>query len=289
MTPSACGADLPPASPPCSRLSSSSPARNWPICPVWLDWAGLGPREIAIVTAAPLFVRVAATPVIAFAADRSGDHRRFLIGLSWAALAALVVLAQSRGFWPILAADAGLRRRLDHHHAAHRDRGNGRGQGCRPRLWPHAAVGVAQLHRRQLLRRLGGRALGSRQRHLAHRRWRGADDGRRARTRSDPSASVASKTATRPPRLELSGALPLLSSRAFLLLLVAGGAVQAAHAVLYTFGTLHWRAQGLSAELCGLLVGHLGRRRDRALRLLRRGGEARRRNAADRPRRRAQP
>ena len=40
---------------------------------VWLDWAGLGPREIAIVTAAPLFVRIAATPVIAFAADRSGD------------------------------------------------------------------------------------------------------------------------------------------------------------------------------------------------------------------------
>ena len=61
------------------------------------------------------------------------------------------------------------------------------------------------------------------------------------------------ETATRQPRLELSGALPLLSSRAFLLLLVAGGAVQAAHAVLYTFSTLHWRAQGLSAELCGLL------------------------------------
>jgi len=61
------------------------------------------------------------------------------------------------------------------------------------------------------------------------------------------------QAATSPPRLELSGALSLLSSRVFLLLLVAGGAVQAAHAVLYTFSTLHWRAQGLSAEWCGLL------------------------------------
>ena len=66
---------------------------------MWLDWAGLGPREIAIVTAAPLFVRVAATPVIAFAADRAGDHRRFLIVLAWAALAALLVLRRRAGFW----------------------------------------------------------------------------------------------------------------------------------------------------------------------------------------------
>src|SRR5205814_1219365 len=79
---------------------------NLPFLPVWLDWAGLGPREIAIITATPLFVRVAVTPAIAFAADRAGDHRRFLIGLSWAGLAALVVLAQSREFWAILACTA---------------------------------------------------------------------------------------------------------------------------------------------------------------------------------------
>ena len=48
-------------------------------------------------------MRVAVTPVIAFAADRAGDHRRFLIGLSWAGLAALLVLTQARGFWAILA------------------------------------------------------------------------------------------------------------------------------------------------------------------------------------------
>jgi PPP family 3-phenylpropionic acid transporter len=59
------------------------------------------------------------------------------------------------------------------------------------------------------------------------------------------------KAATSPPRLDLAGALGLLRSRIFLVFLLAGGAVQAAHAVLYTFGTLHWQAQGLSAEWCG--------------------------------------
>ena len=75
---------------------------NLPYLPVWLDWRGLGPREIAIITAAPLFVRVVVTPAIAFAADRAGDHRRFLIVLSWVGLAALIALSQSAGFWPIL-------------------------------------------------------------------------------------------------------------------------------------------------------------------------------------------
>jgi PPP family 3-phenylpropionic acid transporter len=61
------------------------------------------------------------------------------------------------------------------------------------------------------------------------------------------------KAATSPPRLELAGALGLLGSRTFLLFLLAAGAVQAAHAVLYTFGTLHWRALGLTTAWCGAL------------------------------------
>ena len=75
---------------------------NLPYFPVWLDWQGLGPREIAAITAVPLFVRVLVTPAIAFAADRAGDHRLFLIVLSWGGLAALLALSQSAGFWPIL-------------------------------------------------------------------------------------------------------------------------------------------------------------------------------------------
>ena len=67
-----------------------------PYLPVWLDWIGLGAREIAIIAAAPTLVRIAVTPAIAFAADRSADHRRFLVALAWGALAAALSLPSAR-------------------------------------------------------------------------------------------------------------------------------------------------------------------------------------------------
>src|SRR4029450_1520022 len=74
-----------------------------PYLPVWLDWAGLRASEIAVITGTPLIVRVAVTPIIAFAADRVGDHRKFLIGLAWLGLGGFVALGQSGSFLPILA------------------------------------------------------------------------------------------------------------------------------------------------------------------------------------------
>ena len=61
------------------------------------------------------------------------------------------------------------------------------------------------------------------------------------------------KAATSPPRLSLAEAVGLLGSRTFLIFLVAAGLVQAAHAVFYTFGTLHWRDLGLSTGWSGAL------------------------------------
>ena len=58
-----------------------------PFMPVWLDWRGLSPGEISIVVAAPLFLRLLVTPVIAMAADHNGAHRRYLIILAWLSLA----------------------------------------------------------------------------------------------------------------------------------------------------------------------------------------------------------
>jgi MFS transporter, PPP family, 3-phenylpropionic acid transporter len=61
------------------------------------------------------------------------------------------------------------------------------------------------------------------------------------------------KAATSPPRLQFADAFGLLRSRDFVVFLLAGGAIQAAHAMFYTFGTLHWTAQGLSADWWGIL------------------------------------
>ena len=51
------------------------------------------------------------------------------------------------------------------------------------------------------------------------------------------------------------GILDLLTSRPFLLFMLAAGCCQASHAVLYSFGTLTWRAAGLSDVTISLLWG----------------------------------
>jgi MFS transporter, PPP family, 3-phenylpropionic acid transporter len=51
------------------------------------------------------------------------------------------------------------------------------------------------------------------------------------------------------------GILDLLASRPFVLFMVAAGLCQASHAVLYSFGTLTWRAAGLSDVTISLLWG----------------------------------
>lgn len=225
---------------------------NLPYLPVWLDWAGLSASEIAVITATPLIVRVGVTPIIAFAADRAGDHRRFLIGLSWAGLAGLVALAQARGFWPMLAwtivfslawttmlpltetvAMSGVM-------AAGLDYG-------RMRLWSSLSFIAASFVGGWVVARLGapaaiwlvaaGAALTVAATHALAR----------------PMGLGQLRAATDRSRLSIADAAPLLCARGFLLLLLAAGLAQASHAVFYTFGTLHWRALGLSTAWSGTL------------------------------------
>jgi MFS transporter, PPP family, 3-phenylpropionic acid transporter len=225
---------------------------NLPFLPVWLDWTGLGPREIAIVTAAPLFVRVLATPLIAFAADRAGDHRRFLVGLAWAGLCALLLLSQARGFWPMLAAMIVFAiawttiMPLTETVAMSGVRAAGLDYG-RMRLWGSVSFIAASLVGGWVIETAGAGsaiwlivAAGALTVAAAHGLERRAAPGRAG----DAHAA---------PRIDLAGALGLLRSRTFLVFLLAGGAGSAAHAVFYTFGTLHWQAQGLSAEWAGRL------------------------------------
>ncbi len=225
---------------------------NMPFLPVWLDWAGLTPSEIAIVTATPLLVRVAVTPAIAFAADRAGDHRTFLIGLAWLGLAGLLALAQSRGFWPILVftivfslswttnmplaetvAVSGVK-------AAGLDYG-------RMRLWGSLSFIAASLAGGWVIQVLGA----------ASAIWLIVAASllvvAAAHALPPPIGQGRLRAATGPPRLSLADATGLVRSRIFLIFLAAGGLTSASHAVLYTFGTLHWRAQGLSTGWSGTL------------------------------------
>jgi MFS transporter, PPP family, 3-phenylpropionic acid transporter len=225
---------------------------NTPYLPLWLDWAGLSAREIAVSTALPLAIRVAVTPAIAFAADRFGDHRGFLIGLTWVGLGALIVLSQCRSFWPILTATVVFSLAvttvmpLAETLAMRGVRSGGLDYG-RMRLWGSLSFVAMTVAGGWALQGMGAGctiwllvAAALLTLAAAHGLPRsiGQEHGEAARRR---------------PRLTLADAAGLVRSRPFVTFLVAGGAVQSAHAMLYTFGVLHWRALGLDTSWCGAL------------------------------------
>jgi PPP family 3-phenylpropionic acid transporter len=225
-----------------------------PYLPVWLDCVGLSAREIAVIVALPMVVRVIATPAIAFAADRSGNHRRFLLLLALAALAAALALGRCSSFWPILAlsllfaighttmmpltetvAMSGVR-------AAGLDYG-------RMRLWGSVSFIAASFCGGWALDRFGPPAAvwllvgGTILTALAAYSLPGMPGA----AAGQPGMAAGRR------RIGLADALALARSRFFLTFLLAAGAVQAAHAAFYTFGTLHWAAQGLSKGWSGTL------------------------------------
>lgn len=226
---------------------------HMPYLPVWLDWAGLSPSEIALLGSVPLFVRVLATPLAGFYADRWGRPALMVLILSWATFLAFVLLAQGRSFVFLLGAtivfacvwtpvlplcetvSMGVVRRF------------GLDYG-RMRLWGSVTFIITNVLGGWALERLGAPSivwmigalclLSALAAHML--------------TASDASASVA-QVGMVAPRISLSDVGSLARQRSFLFFLLATGAVQSAHAVFYVFGILHWRANGISAEWAGAL------------------------------------
>lgn len=237
-----------------------------PYLPVWLEWRGLTPGEIAIVTSAPFFLRLVATPLLAYHADRTGDHARLILMLSGIGLVAALILSQIAGFVPILLATVvfaistytvmpltetvaikGVRRGLDY---------------GRMRLWGSLTFIVASF--------AGGAAVdwagagvgiwlivgGAAATFLAALVLPANDDGSRPRRRAalEETSALEPPAAVVPRRgIDRATVVRLARNRVFLVFLLAIGAVQAAHATFYTFGAIHWRDGGLSAAWVGTL------------------------------------
>jgi MFS transporter, PPP family, 3-phenylpropionic acid transporter len=229
-----------------------------PYFPVWLDERGLSTSEIAVIAAAPMFVRILGTPVIGFAADAWGDRRRAIVVLAWMSLVAFMALGPAVGFWPIFVitlllsiattgimpltetiAMSGVRAwRLDY---------------GRMRLWGSLTFIAASFAAGMAVERAGaaivlwllagGAILTVVSAHLLPGPANNAD------------ASATAEPALAPPssRSSLGDVLALIASPAFALFIVAVGLVQAAHAVFYTFGVLHWQGQGISSGWAGVL------------------------------------
>jgi PPP family 3-phenylpropionic acid transporter len=219
-----------------------------PYLPVWLSWRRLGADQIAVLLAAPLFTRILFTPAIGFAADRLGDRRKILIGLAWGSLISFLLLWAApmllatmllainwTTIMPLIetVAVSGIRfRALDY---------------GRVRLWGSISFIVASLGAGFVIGWVGPGAvmpllvaaaglviLGV---HLL-----------------PPELTESASTRTSAPRgPKLKDAVDLFRAPLFLLFLLAASCVQASHALYYSFGSLHWRAQGIPAGAIGAL------------------------------------
>lgn len=220
-----------------------------PFFPVWLRARGLSASEISAVLALGMVVRIAASPAMAYAADRSGQRRRPILALAVGSLAAYALFAICRDVWPIalvmLLASAlfpsilpiadTLTLRLA------RERGLDYG---RVRLWGSLTFIAAS--------NLGGVGLD-----------RAGPDFVLWAILAGCTATVLAACALPEVPVRAQEAVPpsfraargLVLNPVFLLFLFSASAIQASHGVYYAFGTLHWRHLGYSDSLIGALWG----------------------------------
>ncbi len=76
---------------------------NLPFFPIWLKSKSLDDAAIGLVLAAPLLARIVANPVVTAFADRSGRARTTLLACAFAVVAGTVILGALDGFAAILA------------------------------------------------------------------------------------------------------------------------------------------------------------------------------------------
>ncbi|HWB52272.1 MAG TPA: MFS transporter [Stellaceae bacterium] len=221
-----------------------------PFWPVWLAGRGFGPREIAALFAAAIWVNVATTPLLGALADRLGRRRGMMVVLAAAALAGYAGLWNAYAFWGVLGltlvtatAQTALMPLGDSITlAAVRDRGIDYG---RVRVWGSVSFIVAAI--------ASGAALS----HAAA----GSAGGNTVLALVLAACLVlfaaclaVPRTAIRPAVASRRTAFAAVArDRRFWRFVAVAAALQASHQVYYGFGTLYWRTLGFSDAMIGVL------------------------------------
>lgn len=221
--------------------------------PVWLDWRGLRPEDIGLITALPIFARTILTPWLAARADAKSCHRSMIITMSIGSLLLALVISQVSSFWAIVLTAVPFAilistvMPLTETLAVAGVRSAGHDYG-RMRLWGSAMFLVTTVATGLLIDGYGaGITI-----------WvmvvacaaTAAAALMLPKPQPDPTPVV--------PKNQRAGAetgliMALATQPLFFLFLFAVGAVMGSHATFYTFGALHLKAQGVTGAAFGML------------------------------------
>ncbi|MGI9522656.1 MAG: MFS transporter [Hyphomicrobiaceae bacterium] len=238
-----------------------------PFMPIWLAWRDMDSVQIGIITSAPLFVRVLATPLIALWSDRQGDHRPAIIIGGWCGFVSALLLFIPSGFWPILFLTvcfqlatqsilplveaktlAGVRRLgVDY---------------GRMRLWGSALFISANIAGGLVVAEYGGASVlymvlttmfcTAVAAHGLPRRTGWSRGGALPPTGCEVN-NTEQEDSQAAAHAGWRDMLKLLGRPWFVAVLIAAGLIQGSHAVYYSFSALHWEAQGITESWIGLL------------------------------------
>ncbi len=225
-----------------------------PFWPAWLKHRGLDAAEISLILSIGVWIRAFANPFIAHFADKSGAHRKIILISAAGGVATYALFGLADGFWQLfvvsILASAMFMALipLGENLATRSAAAYGFDYG-RVRLWGSITFILAAYAAGWVVQRSGDAAiLWMMIASLAAAFFAGFGLPLRRPGRSETGdAEDPVSAAVRIP------AFALLRQRHFLVFIAAVSLLQSSHAVLYVFGTIHWRAAGLADDVIGAL------------------------------------
>ncbi|UFH50207.1 MFS transporter [Pseudomonas sp. KNUC1026] len=219
---------------------------HMPFWPVWLKAKGLDDTAIAFLTALSFALKVVVTPLMARHSDRHGSQHRLLAGLALGMLAGavcfywvdtllgitLLTLFTFACWSPIMS----LAETITLANAKERNLDYGR-----IRVWGSVAFLLVAL--------MGGALIAS----LDKQGILTALVGTIALILVASVLLLPTGVPGAQPTNTEASLRPFLRSKGFMLFLLAASLIQGSHAVYFTFATLHWISEGLSASSIGAL------------------------------------
>jgi len=218
-----------------------------PFWPAWLKFRGLDATEISLILSVGVWIRAFANPFIAHFADRSGANKKIIMIAAGGGVVTYALFGIADGFWMLFVVNVAASAMfmalipLGENLASRASVEHGFDYG-RVRLWGSITFILAAY--------AGG--------------WVVEETGDAAILWMIVAAMIAAFIAgfglperpTRDPATVPDVRFPafaLLRQKRFLVFIAAVSLLQSSHAVLYVFGTIHWRDAGIADDVIGAL------------------------------------